>query len=124
LQFFAKNPSDLAAKGTDKGEEVVDLYRAVSPAEYDDIMKNKAFRPGPRSYEGKQFGLSFDEILKLSDFFPDSAAIIRARVPKSVFDKLDHTPVDKHILKSGNVTVTPDKYDMFNKSIIEIKHEF
>jgi hypothetical protein len=70
---------NIPPKGTDDADEVVDLYRAVSPAEYDDIMKNKVFRPGPRSYEGKQFGLSFDEILRLSDFFPDSAAIVKSK---------------------------------------------
>lgn len=87
-------------------------------------MNNRLFRPGPYSFDGKQFGYNFDEVLKLTDFLKDSSAIIKVKLLKSVIDELDHTPVEKMILKGGSVTVHPDKYDIFNQSILEIIHEY
>ena len=113
--------SDSAIK--QGGEETVDLYRAVSPAEFDDIVKTGQFNLGPSGF-GKQFGRDFDEILKLSDHLPDTSAIIKAKVPKSALDGLDHTPVDRHILKGGTVTVQPEKLEQFNKSVQSIEHVF
>ncbi|WP_237763083.1 hypothetical protein [Paenibacillus sp. A3] len=113
-----------AAKET---TELVPLFRAVSPAEFDDIMKTGAFRPDPlgRGYDGKQFSRSFDELLNLTDHFKDTAAIVKVNVPKELLNHLDLTPVDKHILKSGSVTVQPEMLDLFNNSIVgSITHEF
>ncbi|MEJ2075380.1 MAG: hypothetical protein P8X79_18180, partial [Reinekea sp.] len=45
-------------------------------------------------------------------------------VPKSVLNALDHTPVDRHILRSGSLTVQPEVLDQFNKAIQCIEHVF
>jgi hypothetical protein len=107
-------------------DEMVDLYRAVSPEEFADVFKMGGFRPAPggASLAGKQFGHNLDEIVKLADHFPEAAAVIRARVPRSVFNQLDHTPVDPFILRSGSNTVQPSQLDLFNNSIIDLWHAF
>lgn len=115
-----------AAQVVEKADEVVNLYRAVSPEEFADVFKTGKFRPAPdgASLVGKQFGHDLDEIIKLADHFPDAAAVIKAKIPKSVFDQLDHTPVDSFILRSGSTTVQPGVLDLFNRSILELSHAF
>jgi RHS repeat-associated protein len=104
----------------------VDLYRAVGEREFKDVITTKIFRQAPNgaSLEVKQFGLDFNETLKLADFLRNTVAIIRVRIPRSIFNTLDKTPVDPSILKSGSVTVQPNKLDVFNRSIIEIEQAF
>ncbi|MFD0677378.1 MULTISPECIES: S8 family serine peptidase [unclassified Paenibacillus] len=112
----------LAKAAVKSKDDLTTLYRAVSPNEYNDIMKSGIFRADPsgRGYDGKQFGMAFDEVLKLSDspLLKDTAAIIKVQIPTEIFNKLDHTQVDRHILKSGSVTVQPEMLDLFNNSII------
>jgi hypothetical protein len=115
------NHIKITFKGASK-DEFVDIYRAVGPDEYYDIMNTNMFRSGPNSLSGKQFGNSFEEILKLTNYLQDTSAIIRARVPISVYNQLDHTRVDSFILKSGSVTVQPNKLNLFNNTLIGIKH--
>ncbi|WNJ95694.1 hypothetical protein RND59_00795 [Vibrio ruber] len=110
----------VVPKGAD---DTVDLYRAVAPVEFDDIAKTGALNLGPSAF-GKQFGYSFDEILKLSDHLSDTAAIMKVKVPKNALNGLDHTPVDQHILKSGTLTVQPEKLDQFNKAVQSIEHVY
>lgn len=112
--------ADCVKKGT--GGDFVDLYRAVSPEEFADVFKTGGFRPAPGggSLLGKQFGHDLNEVVKLADHLPDTAAIIRARVPREVFNQLDHTPVDSFILRSGATTVQPGQLDTFNSSIVEL----
>lgn len=83
----------------------VELYRAVGVDEYADINSTGIFRPSPSGFNSKQVGFSMDEVLKLSNDFPDSVAIFEVKIPKEVFIKLDFNPVDIAILKSGSVTV-------------------
>ena len=106
--------------------DLVDLYRAVSPEEFDDIMKINGFRPSPTGLDGKQFGLDFDEILNLANqkTMKDTAAIIKVQIPRSIFNQLDHTLVDKLFLKSGSVTVLEDMYSVFNESIKSIQYVY
>jgi hypothetical protein len=92
-------------------DEVVDLYRGVSPSEFDDVFRMRGFRPklAGDSMDVKQFGLNLDEVIRLGDFFLDTAAVIRARIPRSTLNQLDFTPVDRTILKSGSVDFIRNK---------------
>lgn len=85
-------------------DDLVDLYRAVSPDEYDEIMKTGEFKIAINTLGAKQFGRNLYEIIALADYLPDVAAVVRIRIPKSTLKQLDLTPVDAYILKSGSVT--------------------
>lgn len=91
-------------------------------------MDIKGFRgrPDGRSYEAKQFGNNFDEILELANqpIMKDTAAIIKVTIPEEVYRELNHMPLDVRFLKSGAVTVEPDMLDIFNENIISIEHVF
>jgi len=104
-------------------DELVDLYRAVSPEELSSIITTRQFSLGDSGYV-KQFGKVFDEILELASFLPDTAAIVKTKIPKKLLKELDQTPVDTSILKGGSVTVQPEKLDAFNKALKDIEHVF
>ncbi|MEP3478185.1 MAG: polymorphic toxin-type HINT domain-containing protein [Fuerstiella sp.] len=72
-------------------DDTIDLFRAVSPEEFDDIMATGGFRPGPNSLSVKQFGHDLDEVINVTDQPPliDAAAVVRTSVPRHVFDMLD-----------------------------------
>ncbi|MBD1372153.1 DNRLRE domain-containing protein [Hazenella sp. IB182357] len=105
----------------------IELFRGVSPEEFYDIMDTKSFNIIENAYNGKQFAKNFDELKKLVDspIFSDTSAIVKVKVPKDVYNKLDHTQVDSHVLKSGSVTVGPSMIDEFNKAVKDtIEHIF
>ena len=58
--------------------------------------------------------------------FPDMVAIVRVRIPRATFDILDHTPVDRMILRSGSVTAHAGQMlDELNRTLIgPIVHVF
>jgi hypothetical protein len=102
-----------------KADDVVDLYRFVSPGELEGITRTGRFSFAEGMMEAKQFGLNYDEILRLSDSFSDAVAIVRARVPRSVVEQLDRTSVDPFILRSGSVTARGQgELDLLNNSLI------
>lgn len=122
-----KQTDDVAPRtGPGGGDDVVDLYRFVSPAEFDDIARTGQFRFAPGQMEAKQFGFNMDEVLKLSDHFPDAAAIMKAQVPRSTLQRLDLTPVDSSILRSGSATALgAEQLQLLNQSLLgPIKHAF
>jgi hypothetical protein len=90
------------------------------------VFQTGGFRPSPvgLSLDGKQFGLRLDEVINLADHLPDTAAVIRVDVPRTIFNTLDHTPVDSSILRSGSITVQPDMLNMFNGSILNLQHAY
>ena len=110
------------------GEGTKDIYRAVSPEEYEDIMTTQSLRgrQDGRSYEAKQIGNDFNEILELANqpIMQDTTAIVKVTIPESVYNQLNHMPLDVRSLKSGAVTVEPDMLDIFNESIINIEHVY
>jgi RHS repeat-associated protein len=116
----------IASAGVSAEAEAVDLYRFVSPAEFEDIARVGKFRFSPGQMEAKQFGRDFDEVLRLSDHFSDAAAIVRVRVPRGVLQGLDLTPVDGYILRSGSVTARGEgQLQLLNDSLIgAIEHIF
>ena len=126
-QATGKVTEVTAKAGTRDGEDLVDLFRAVSLDEFDDIFKSKMFRPRPGggSLEAKQFGLNLDETIKLADFFPEAVAVVRARIPRSILGKLDQTPVDSSILRSGSVTAkSGEELDLLNRSLRLVDQAF
>ena len=108
------------------GDETVDLFRAVSRDEFEDIFQTGGFRPHPggKSLEGKQFGRNLGEVIELGDALPDTAAVVGVRIPGSSLPHFDVTPVDPSILKSGSVTVQPGQYDLFNDLVKRVWHAF
>jgi len=104
------------------------LFRAVSPAEFEDIFRVGGFRaaPGGQSLSGKQFALSLEEALQVADQVPDAAAIIRVRVPISTFNKLEFSQsIDPFILRSGVVTAQQGaQQQVLNQTLITIEHAF
>ena len=116
---------DLSKTADTVSEQTTSLYRAVSPDEFDEIMKTGNFSIIPDGLQAKQFGLSFDETLRYADNFSDYGAIVEAKVPQSVLDNIaDYTPVDPFIFKSGTVTIPFDYIDEFNRAIEDISHKY
>jgi hypothetical protein len=101
-------PGLPAIKGLTLADEAVDLFRFMSRAELDDLMRlGGKFRAGPNSLDAKQFGLSLGEVEALASRLGGADAIVRARVPMSTLRALDRTPLDPSILRSGSATAQP-----------------
>lgn len=112
----------------ESGTGTKDIYRAVSPEEFDDIFATRGFRARPdgRSFQAKEFGNSFDETLEFANkpINLDKAAIVKVTIPENVYNQLHHMNLDRAIFKSGTLVVEPEMLDMFNESIISIEHAF
>ena len=124
-----KGIGKLAGKFAGKsGTGTKDIYRAVSPEEFDDIFATGGFRARPdgRSFQAKEFGNSFDETLEFANkpINLDKAAIVKVTIPENVYNQLHHMNLDRAIFKSGTPVVEPEMLDMFNESIISIEHAF
>ncbi|MEO1086327.1 MAG: polymorphic toxin-type HINT domain-containing protein [Acidobacteriota bacterium] len=108
--------------------ESVDLFRGVSPEEFDDIFRFGGFRsaPGSEGLIGKQFGLKLEEVLKFSDHFPEVAAVVKVRIPKSTFDQLDFSrSIDPFIFRNGVITAQPGRQlDLLNDTIEQLDQAF
>ena len=117
-----------ACEAVESGTGTKDIYRAVSPEEFDDIFATGGFRARPdgRSFQAKEFGNSFDETLEFANkpINLDKAAIVKVTIPENVYNQLHHMNLDRAIFKSGTPVVEPEMLDMFNESIISIEHAF
>ena len=117
-----------ACEVAESGTGTKDIYRAVSPEEFDDIFATGGFRARPdgRSFQAKEFGNSFDETLEFANkpINLDKAAIVKVTIPENVYNQLHHMNLDRAIFKSGTPVVEPEMLDMFNESIISIEHAF
>ena len=96
------------------------LYRSIGKEEMLDIQNYGGFRAGPGSFEAKQFGLSLDETRTFGNFFKQDI-IVKTKIPNRVLNKLDFTPVDTTVFTKGVVTVQPNMFDVFNKSLYFIE---
>ncbi|WHI53284.1 pre-toxin TG domain-containing protein [Microbulbifer sp. MLAF003] len=95
-----------------KGDKMVDLYRAVGPDEYHSLITMRGkFEFGPNGSEMKQFGMSFDEVLKYANTNPEYAAILRVTVQKNSLKQFHFSKgkIDPFIFKGGVVTVNGQK---------------
>ncbi len=126
--FYGAGRAVSALKESIKGGSYKDLYRAVSPEEYDDVFKTGGFRATPdgRTLEAKEFGNSLEDTLKFANhpINVDKAAIFEVTIPKSMYNQLNHMNLDTPYFKSGTTIVEPDLLDAFNKSISNIKHVY
>ena len=95
------------------------LYRSVGLDELDDIKKTGRFNLGKGSMEAKQFGLSLDET-KMFGNWVNQSNIVSTKIPNRIFYRLDFTPVDVGIFKSGVVTVQSTMLNTFNNSLLSI----
>jgi hypothetical protein len=104
-----------------------DLYRAVSPEEFDDIISTNSFRGiEGKTLGAKEFGNSFDETLNFANksINSDKAAIIKVTIPENIYNQLNHMNLDSSIFKSGTPVVEPEMLDIFNRNIISIQHVY
>ena len=124
----AAKTADHVGDAVKSGTGTKDIYRAVSPEEFDDIFATGGFRARPdgRSFQAKEFGNSFDETLEFANkpINLDKAAIVKVTIPENVYNQLHHMNLDRAIFKSGTPVVEPEMLDMFNESIISIEHAF
>ena len=106
----------------------VEMFRAVGPEEFQDIMATRSFRPAlnGRSMDGKQFGLTLAETLNFANQYTDLAAIVRVTIPRTVFDQLHFSrSTDPHIFTSGVVTAEPGmQQQALNANIITLDQAF
>jgi RHS repeat-associated protein len=118
--------SEAAIAADTEGQATVNLYRAVSPAEFDDVMRTGAFRAVPGAFEGKQFGLTLEETIQFADAAPDTGAILKATIPQSTFEQLQFSnTIDPFIFKSGVITAQPGaQMTLLNSTVISIEHVF
>ena len=128
VQGWAQQALPGWGSGIESGTGTKDIYRAVSPEEFDDIFATGGFRARPdgRSFQAKEFGNSFDETLEFANkpINLDKAAIVKVTIPENVYNQLHHMNLDRAIFKSGTPVVEPEMLDMFNESIISIEHAF
>lgn len=96
------------------------LYRSVGPDELADIQKTGKFNLGD-GMEAKQFGLSLDET-RMFGTHPliNQSNIVSVKIPNRVLYRLDFTPVDVGIFKSGIVTVRSFMLNTFNNNLLAI----
>ena len=124
---YAKG-NDSNGNSNESGSGTKDIYRAVSPEEYDDIFSTNSFRgrTDGMSFQAKEFGNSFDETLEFANksINSDKAAIIKVTIPEEIYNQLNHMNLDSSIFKSGTPVVEPEMLDLFNKSIIKIEHAY
>ena len=96
------------------------LYRSVGLDELADIQKTGKFNLG-KGMESKQFGLSLDETRMFGNHpLINQPNIVGAKIPNRVLYRLDFTPVDVGIFKSGIVTVQSSMLNTFNNSLLGI----
>lgn len=111
-----------------ENEKIIEMYRAVSPEEFDDIFSNNSFRGrmDGTTLQAKEFGNSFSETLDFANrsINSDKAAIIKVSIPESIYNKLNQMNLDPGIFKSGTPVVEPNMLYEFNKNIIDIKHVY
>lgn len=109
--------------GVEVSEELTTLYRAVGPEEFYNVMETGKFSVIPQGLQAKQFGLSLEQTINFAEKYPDLAAVIEVKVPKSVADKLgDLTHVDRFIFKDGTLTIHVEDLEEFNKAIQSLSH--
>lgn len=104
----------------------VDLYRAVSPEEFDDVFA-AGFRQGPNSFEGKPFVTTLEDALSVADqpALIDAAAVVKTSVPKSLFDQLQFSlTIAPHHVDNGVVTVPRELLDLFNSVASPVSQAF
>ncbi|MCU0451252.1 MAG: hypothetical protein MUC97_15665 [Bernardetiaceae bacterium] len=109
---------------------ITDLYRAVSPGEFHDLMTTRRLNVAPNTYEGKQFGLVFQETLHFADLpFNRSAgyaAIVKISIPTAIYQQLKTLPhnvqVDTMIFRGGTLTVDLAGLALINQNLLGIEH--
>lgn len=84
-----------------------DIYRAVSPDEFSNIITTNSFRGGKGSLEAKGFGNSFSETLDFANrsINREKAAIVKVTIPHNIYDQVKHINLDRNIFKSGTPIV-------------------
>ncbi|MTV40551.1 RHS repeat-associated core domain-containing protein [Duganella radicis] len=121
------NVAGDAIKFLNSSRKTTTLFRAVSPEEFNALIKSKKFSFGPNGSEMKQFGFSLDEVVKFADFASDYAAVIKIEVKTSVLSNFSVTlgKIDPFIFKSGVVTVNGQAgINILNKAVKSIEHAF
>ena len=96
------------------------LYRSVGTDELVDIQNTGRFNLG-KGMESKQFGLSLEETRIFANHpLINQPNIVATKIPNRIFYRLDFTPVDVGIFKSGIVTVHSSMLNTFNNSLLSI----
>ncbi len=115
----------LAKQILKESDHLINLYRAVGAEEFYQIMETGSFRVSPMGFDGKQFGLNFDDTLKFAEKYKDLAAVIEVKVSKKELDRIaDYTHVDPFIFKNGTLTIHLEHLEEFNKIIQAINHKY
>ncbi|MVO18120.1 hypothetical protein [Parasedimentitalea huanghaiensis] len=114
-----------AMRGAGKtSEEIVEIFRAVSPEELQDIAEY-GFRLKEGAMDAKQFANSLTELQSFAKHFPDLTKTVKVEIPKSALDGVaDLTPVDPMIFRSGTVTIHKEDLGYFNNAIRSISEIF
>ena len=116
LGFFAR-----ALRST----KTVNLYRAVSPAEYYSIMNSGRISTKAGAFEGKQFAFTMEEALRYANTSPEYAAIIRITVKEEAIKLGNFQMIDSFIFKNGVLTFEGiETVDAVNKFIVGVAHVF
>jgi hypothetical protein len=105
-----------------RGDDVVDLYRAVDKSELDDILSTKSFRPKPSggSMDAKGFWFTPNGAKGHANYW-GLTDIVKAQVPRNTLEYASDTWSNLDDL--GPATMFIDEgLDYFNQSIISISH--
>ncbi|MES0490481.1 MAG: RHS repeat-associated core domain-containing protein [Leptospirales bacterium] len=97
--------------------ERIKLYRAMSNTEFDDIMNTGRFNLLEGGFEGKQFGLTYQEVNKFGEIM-NADKVLKISVPQKTLNTLEFSNnIDPFIFKNGVYTVPKGKaLDLLNKT--------
>ncbi|APZ94504.1 polymorphic toxin-type HINT domain-containing protein [Fuerstiella marisgermanici] len=127
LEVDGEHVYSVASNGLLVHNDCVDLFRAVSPDEFDDIMRTGNFNPFPGAMEDKLFVTDLGDALRVADqpALIDAAAVVKTSVPGDVYDLLGHSnTIDTWAIDNGTVIVPSNLLDLFNSTKETVVHAF
>ncbi|MGB1250965.1 MAG: hypothetical protein ACPG8W_10155, partial [Candidatus Promineifilaceae bacterium] len=108
-------------QGTQKGADMITLYRAVSPKELDDVVSHQAFRPDPgfRSMDAKWFSETLEGAERWGQIMFDEFHIVSTTIPKNVADSMYKVRNLDNIANARSAM--DDVLDLFNQTMRDLK---
>jgi filamentous hemagglutinin len=114
----------VVPRATARGDETVDLFRAVGVREFDSVTMSGKFMPAANSLEGRQFTFTSGEALAYANADISKVAILKATIDRSALSAFDFSrTIDPFIFRNGVVTVQPGAQSgLFHSALRKIDH--
>lgn len=106
----------------------ISIFRVVSQAEFDEIVKTQEFRTTLKSFDSKQFCFSYEDaeraVPMIMSWDKCDLLIIKISIPDQlIYDKEfeQSIDIDPSIFKDGVLTVQDDKLSLLNENYIDLE---